>query len=102
MDIYTAIENLISDYGDIAGIDRVELKHLINKGLSEGFSVRQIYNGIRLVLSVKYQRQEIFSSSESIEMMKISENKLFFKIAEVGSKPIKTHGKIFYFPDKIN
>lgn len=101
MDKSTAVNNLMNNYGEMAGLERRELERLIDSGLSEGFSVRQVYNGIRLVLGMEYQQQEIFSASEAAEMLEVSESELFSRMAAIGAEPIKAEGKIYYFPDGI-
>lgn len=101
MTIETAIDNLMTNYGDMAGLDRLKLERLIESGLSEGFSVRHVYNGIRLVLGMEYQQQEFFSASEAAEMLEVSESELFSRMAAIGAEPIKAEGKIYYFPDGI-
>ena len=102
MTTQTAIDNLMTNYGDIAGLERQKLERLIESGLSEGLSVRQVYNGIRLVLGMEYQQQEIFSASEAAEMLEISESELFSGMESIGAAPIKAKGKIYYFPNGVD
>lgn len=102
MTTQTAIDNLMTNYGDIAGLERQKLERLIESGLSEGFSVRQIYNGIRLVMGMEYQQQEIFSASEAAEMLEVSESELFSRMAAIGAEPIKAKGEIYYFPNGVD
>ena len=102
MTTQTAIDNLMTNYGDMAGLDRLKLERLIESGLSEGFSVRQIYNGIRLVLGMEYQQQEIFSASEAAEMLAVSESELFSRMGAIGAEPIKAKGEIYYFPNCVD
>lgn len=102
MTTQTAIDNLMTNYGDIAGLERQKLERLIESGLSEGFSVRQVYNGIRLVLGMEYQQQEIFSASEAAEMLEVSESELFSRMAAIGAESIKAKGEIYYFPNGVD
>ena len=95
MTTQTAIDNLMTNYGDIAGLERQKLERLIESGLSEGFSVRQVYNGIRLVLGMEYQQQEIISASEATEMLEISEREIFSRMESIGAEPIKAKRKIY-------
>ena len=41
MDKSTAVNNLMDNYGEMAGLERRELERLIDSGLSKGFSVKQ-------------------------------------------------------------
>ena len=89
MTIGTAIDNLMFNYGNMAGLDRESLKQLIRNGQEQGFSVQQCYNGIRFCLGLEYQQQEVFSTREAAEML------------ELGVKPKKREGKVFFFPNGI-
>lgn len=101
MTIGTAIDNLMFNYGNMAGLDRESLKQLIRNGQEQGFSVRQCYNGIRFCLGLEYQQQEVFSTREAAEMLEISEGELLNKMLELGVKSKKREGKVFFFPNGI-
>jgi hypothetical protein len=102
MTLQTAIDNLMANYGCIAGLDRLKLERLISSGLSKGFSVRQCYNGVRLCLAIEYGQQEIFSEAEAEEMLNISKSELFSEMQRIGSEPVQAKGRIFYFPEGID
>lgn len=102
MTTQTAIDNLMTNYGDIAGLERRELERLIDSGLSKGFSVKQCYNGVRLCLGATYGQQEIFSAAEAEEMLNISKSELFSEMQRIGSEPVQAKGRIFYFPEGID
>lgn len=101
MTIGAAIDNLMFNYGSMAGLDRESLKRLICSGQEQGFTVRQCYNGIRLCLGLEYQQQEVFSTREAAEMFEISEGELLNEMLELGVKPKKQKGKVFFFPEGI-
>lgn len=85
----------------MAELDRESLKQLIRSGQEQGFTVRQCYNGIRLCLGLEYQQQEVFSTREAAEMLEISEGELLNEMLELGVKPKKQKGKVFFFPEGI-
>lgn len=101
MTIGAAIDNLMFNYGSMAELDRESLKQLIRSGQEQGFTVRQCYNGIRLCLGLEYQHQEVFSTREAAEMLEISEGELLNEMLELGVKPKKQKGKVFFFPEGI-
>ena len=101
MTIGAAIDNLMCNYGSMAELDRESLKQLIRSGQEQGFTVRQCYNGIRLCLGLEYQQQEVFSTREAAEMLEISEGELLNEMLELGVKPKKQKGKVFFFPEGI-
>lgn len=101
MTIGAAIDNLMFNYGSMAELDRESLKQLIRSGQEQGFTVRQCYNGIRLCLGLEYQQQEVFSTREATEMLEISEGELLNEMLELGVKPKKQKGKVFFFPEGI-
>jgi hypothetical protein len=101
MTIGAAIDNLMFNYGSMAELDRESLKQLIRSGQEQGFTVRQCYNGIRLCLGLEYQQQEVFSTREAAEMLEISEGELLNEMLELGVKPKKQKGKVFFFPEGI-
>ena len=102
MDKSTAANNLMDNYGEMAGLERRKLERLIDSGLSKGFSVKQCYNGIRLCLGMEYGQQEIFSAAEAAEMLEISESELFSKMQEIGAEPIQSERTVFYFPKCVD
>lgn len=102
MDKSTAVNNLMNNYGEMAGLERRELERLIDNGLSKGFSVKQCYNGVRLCLGATYGQQEIFSAAEAAEILEISESELFSKMQEIGAEPIQSERTVFYFPKGVD
>ena len=102
MDKSTAVNNLMNNYGEMAGLERRELERLIDSGISKGFSVKQCYNGIRLCLGMEYGQQEIFSAAEAAEMLNISKSELFSEMQRIGSEPVQAKGRILYFPEGID
>lgn len=99
LNINAAVNRIMENYGNIAGITRLELEEVMDSGLTMGFSIRQVYNAVRLVLGIQHRQQEIFSANEAAEIMRLSESTLFSKIQELGTATEHTSSKTFYFPD---
>lgn len=73
MDLHIAINNLYSTYAKY-GASRELLGELLADGVENmGFTVRQAYNGVRMVLGNLYNESELFSVSEVAEMLGVSE-----------------------------
>lgn len=98
MDINTAIDNILRNYGELAAVDRPHLEKMFNSGFEQGLSVNQMYNGIRLVYGVNFHQSELFSSKEATEMLELSESDLLEELQRQGIKPEQTKGNIYYFP----
>lgn len=98
MDINTAIDNILRNYGTIAAVDRPQLEKMFNNGLQQGLTVNQMYNGIRLVYGVNFHQPEMFSSKEAAEMLELSESALLDELQRQGIKPEQTKGNVYYFP----
>lgn len=101
MTIDEAVDTIMFNYGSGGELDRKSLYSLIRSGQDQGFSVRECYNGIRLCLGLKYQQREVFSAREAAEILKISEGELLNEMLELGAKPKKQKGKVFFFPEGI-
>ena len=85
MDKSTAVNNLMDNYGEMAGLERRELERLIDSGLSKGFSVKQCYNGIRLCLGMEYgQHISLKSIADRFRMNATYLGQIFIK--ETGMK----------------
>ena len=56
MDIETAINNILLNYGKLAAVDRPKLEEMFNSGLKRGLSINQIYNGMRLVYGANFHQ----------------------------------------------
>ncbi len=98
MDMNTAIDNILRNYGKLTGIDRPQLEKMFNNGLERGLSVNQMYNGIRLVYGVNFHQPELFSSKEVAEMLEVSESDLLEELQKQEIKVEQTKGNIYYFP----
>ena len=98
MDMETAINNILRNYGELAAVDRPRLEEIFNDGLGRGLSVIQMYNAIRLVYGVNFQQPELFSSKEAAEMLELSESDFLNEMQRQGIKPEQTRGNVFYFP----
>lgn len=98
MDMNTAIDNIMRNYGELAAVDRAQLEKMLNSGLERGLTVNQMYNGIRLVYGVNFHQPEMFSSKEAAEMLELSESDLLEELQRQGIKPEQTKGNVFYFP----
>jgi len=98
MDMNTAIDNILRNYGKLAAVDRPQLEQMFNNGLQQGLTVNQMYDGIRLVYGVNFHQQEVFSAKEAAEMLKLSENDLLDELQRQGIKPERTKGNVYYFP----
>lgn len=98
MDMNTAIDNILRNYGKMAAADHPQLEKIFNNGLQRGLSINQMYNGMRLVYGVNFHRQELFSSKEAAEMLELSENDLLEEMQRQSIKPEQTKGNVYYFP----
>ncbi len=98
MDINTAIDNILRNYGELAAVDRPQLEKMFNSSFERGLSVNQMYNGIRLVYGVNFYQPELFSSKEAAEMLELSESDLLEELQRQGIKPEQTKGNVYYFP----
>ncbi len=98
MDKETAINNILRNYGELAAVDRPQLEKIFNDGLGRGLSVKQMYDGIRLVYGVNFQQPELFSSKEAAAMLELSESDFLDEMQRQGIKPEQTRGNVFYFP----
>lgn len=98
MDMNTAIDNILRNYGKLAAVDRPQLEKMFNSGFERGLSVNQMYNGIRLVYGVNFHQPELFSSKEAAEMLELSESDLLEELQRQGIKPEQTKGNVYYFP----
>ena len=98
MDINTAIDNILRNYGKLAAVDRPQLEKMFNSCFERGLSVNQMYNGIRLVYGVNFHQPELFSSKEAAEMLELSESDLLEELQRQGIKPEHTKGNVYYFP----
>lgn len=101
MDMETAINNILLNYGELAAVDRSQLEKMFNNGLKRGLSIKQMYNGIRLVYSANFHQQELFSTKEVAEMLALSESELLNEIQEQGISVQQAKGNVYYFPKGI-
>lgn len=101
MDLNTAIDNILRNYGKLAEIDRPQLEKMFNSGIERGLSVKQMYDGIRLVYGVNFHQQELFSSKEAAEMLGLSESGLLEEMQKQGIQPEQRQGNVYFFPDGI-
>lgn len=113
MDILTAVNNLYNTYKDY-GADREQLTLLIADGLERGFTVRQAYNGVRMILGHENNVKELFTVSEVAEMLECSEKEVIEQIEQLKSE-LERKGedtskyfiepqqsfKLLYFPKKM-
>lgn len=98
MDMETAINSILRNYGKLAAVDSPQLEKIFNDGLGRGLSIKQIYDGIRLVYGANFHQMELFSSKEAVEMLGLSESGLLDEIQRQGIMPEQTKGNVFYFP----
>lgn len=98
MDMNTAINNILQNYGTLAAVDRPQLEKMFNNGLESGLTIKQMYDGIRLVYGVNFHRREMFSLKEAAEMLELSESDLLEELQKQGIKPEQRKGNVFYFP----
>lgn len=98
MDMDTAIDNILRNYGTLAAVDRPQLQRMFDNGLERGLSVKQMYDGIRLVYGVNFNQPELFSTKEAAEMLELSESDFLDEMQRQGIKPEQTKGSVFYFP----
>lgn len=98
MDMDTAIDNILRNYGELAAVDRPQLEKIFNNGLRNGLTINQMYNGMRLVYGVNFHQPEMFSTKEAAEMLELSESDLLEELQRQGVKPERTRGNVFYFP----
>lgn len=101
MDMNTAIDNILRNYGELAEVDRPTLERLFDSAFERGLTVTQAYNGLRLVYGVNFQQQEYFSVKEVSEMLEVSESDLLDEMQRQGIKPEQTKGNVYYFPNGI-
>ncbi len=101
MDKQTAINNLLRNYGELAAVDRPTLERLFDSAFEHGLTVKQAYNGLRLVYGVNFHQQEYFSTKEVSEMLELSESDLLEEMQRQGIKPEQTKGNVYYFPNGI-
>lgn len=98
MDINTAINNILRNYGTLAAVNRQQLEKIFNNGLKSGLTVKQMYNGMRLVYGINFHQAELFSLKEAAEMLELSENDLLEKLQKQSVEPEQTKGNVYYFP----
>lgn len=101
MDIDIAINNILQNYGELAAVNRPQLEKIFNSGLLRGLSVKQMYDGIRLVYGVNFHRQELFSSKEAAEMLGLSESGLLEEMQKQGIQPKQVRKNVYFFPNGI-
>lgn len=101
MDLNTAVDNILRNYGELAAVDRPQLEQIFNSGLVRGLSVKQMYDGIRLVYGVNFHQQELFSSKEAAEMLGLSESGLLEEMQKQGIQPEQVQGNVYFFPNGI-
>lgn len=101
MDIVTAVNNLYNTYKDY-GADREQLTLLIMDGLERGFTVQQVYNGVRMVLGHENNVRELFTVSEVIEQMEQLKSELEQRGEDTSEYFIEPQQsfKLLYFPKK--
>lgn len=98
MDMNTAIDNILRNYGEVAAVDRPQLEKIFDNGLQNGLTIKQMYDGLRLVYGVNFHQPEMFSSKEAAEMLELSESDLLEELQRQNIKPEQTKGNVFYFP----
>lgn len=98
MDMTTAIDNILRNYGELAAVDCSQLEKIFNNGLESGLTIKQMYDGMRLIYGVNFHQPEMFSSKEAAEMLELSESNLLEELQRQGIKPERTKGNVFYFP----
>ncbi len=101
MDKDTAINNILRNYGEMAAVDYKQLEKMFDNGLKRGLSVKQMYDGMRLVYGVVFGQPEIFSVKEASEMLELSESGLLEELQAQGIEPGRVRGSIYYFPDGL-
>ncbi len=101
MDMNTAIENILRNYGELAAVDRPQLEKIFNSGLERGLSIKQMYDGLRLVYGVNFHQPELFSTKEAAEMLNLSESDFLEEMQEQGIKTERPKGSVYYFPKGI-
>ncbi len=101
MDMETAINSILLNYGELAAVDRLQLEKIFNNGLQRGLSINQIYNGMRLVYGANFHQQELFSSKETAEMLALSESELLDEIQRQGIAMQQMEGNVYYFPKGV-
>lgn len=101
MDKGTAIDNILRNYGELAAVDRLQLEKMFNSGLERGLSIKQMYDGLRLVYGVNFHRPELFSTKEAAEMLNLSKNDFLEELQRQGIKTERPKGSVYYFPKGI-
>ena len=101
MDKDTAIDNILRNFGELATVDRPQLEKIFNSGLERGLSIKQMYDGLRLVYGVNFHQPELFSSKEAAEMLNLSESDFLEEMQEQGIKTERPKGSVYYFPKGI-
>lgn len=98
MDMDAAIDNIMRNYSELAAVQRPQLEKIFNNGLESGLTIKQMYDGLRLVYGVNFHQSEMFSTKEAAEMLELSESDLLEELQRQGVKPDRARGNAFYFP----